>query len=367
MQNDNDTGAIAYVILLIIVLWLLYAYNDKILAIWQFIFVGIGHVVAWIASTDLGAQLVVALKRDPAKIQAIPAYIATLDAAGLKKLDYMGAKQYGDYLHRISTIVIGPALIYFGMKLHKHSSMDSAVYGIYVGVPAIAKQLAKGAGRYWMSEVKDLSKVPLYEGPMSLQAPITPWRFAVMYNLVTTDEFKQVVTFDMQRAISAYEKTLGRRFKSIAELEAGPLGEVWRRVINQLPAKEHKTAGEVVSRGHIYEKTVIISLMLAMGRTQLVDAAPLQAVTRYKDLAMFDAICSVGRRTAFAAGGAIMAQYRYERAIYNSTSKKGALTPDPGVGAIWAARELEEAVRTDPMEMPWCEESDIWKNFDSSY
>lgn len=366
MQNDNDTGFFAVVILILLGLWLLFHYNDKVLLLWQASMVFFGQGAAWLAGTEVGIKLMHALDRDPATIQKIAASVGKLDAAGLKSLDYAGAYKYGDYLHRVTTLVLAPVMIYIGLRLHKHSSMDNSAFGVIVGVPAMAKVLANGAGRGWMREVKDLTKAPLFEGPIAEQAPITPWRLAMMYGIAQVDEYRQLKAFDMERAAKFYEGTLGNLFTSVEALSKGSMGELWQRLLSQIPAGERKSAIDYAVKGHLYEKTVVIALFRGMNKSMIVDPGPLQVI-RYKDLAMFDALFSASRRTSFAAGAGIMGQYRYEVALYNATKPKGAMKPEEKTGAQWGAQWLEEALRTDPFESPWCEGDDVWKNFDPMY
>jgi len=366
MQNDNDTGAFSVLILLLLLGWALFAYSDRILVLWQHSMLFFGRGWSWLADTQLGALLMRGLNRDPALIKQITSGVAVLDGPALKALSYSGAYQYGEYMHRLTTLVVSPLLIFIGIRLHKHASMDADVFGIIKGVPAIAQVLAKGAGRGWMREIKDLSKHPLFEGPINLQAPITPWRLATLYGIANIDDYRQLQAFDMGRAVRVFSKTLGRPFTSVEDLEKGPLGEIWKRLLNQIPPKERPGAIAFALKGHIYEKTIIVALMRGMGQTMIVDPGPLQII-RYKDIAMFDAMCSVGRRTCYASGSGILGQYRYEVSLYNATTQKGAMKPEPEIGAQWAANWLKEALETDPFESPWIETEDIWKEFDPMY
>jgi len=358
-SRDNDLWVL--IILIAGAIFLFWHFTDKILGVWQAIIVPVGNLVAWIASTELGAMVARLLKQDPETLARIPPYIQGLGPEQLKTLGYSGAKRYGDYVHRWTTLVLSPAMIFVGWRLLKHSTQDGAMFGVIVGVPAMARKLATGIGREWMANVKDLTKAAMFEGAIGDQAPITPWRLAELYGLAKVDDNRHLLELDRTRTHQVFLRTLGRRFTSIADLQAGPYGWLWTELMSQIRKDERKSACDYALRGHLYEKTVIIALMRGMIQTMIVNIGPL-APLRHKDLAFYDAVSSVGRRTCYAAACGIMAQYRYEVELLRTA--KGKINPELGKGADWAVDWLEEALVTDPYEQPWFESDDIWLDFE---
>lgn len=361
-SNADDAGAISILLLFLGLLYGLWYYSDRILDVWRDVIVPIAQLWAWVSTTELGASLARTLNRDPAKLQAIPAYLASLSPQQLKAAGYAEAKLYGDYVHRFTSLILGPAMLYVAYRFHQHSKMmDPLMFRVISGIPAITSTIKKMPGREWMNDVIDTSKLPLFEGKIGFQAPITPWRMAEIYKLVEVDERDQVKAFDKERAAAVYAKTLGPKFTTVANLEKGAYGRAWNALMAQIPAADRKAAAQAAIKGHLYEKTVIIALIRQMSRLMIVDYGPLMFM-RYIDIAFFDAICSCGRRTAFAAGCGIMGQFRHEVSMY--LASKGAVQPEEAAGAMWAADWLEEALNTDPMEKPWEESQDIWADFD---
>ncbi len=361
-SNADDAGAISILLLFIALLYGLWYFSDEILNVWRNMLVPVSYAWAWFSATDVGAMLAKALGREPAKLQAIPPYLASLTPEQLKAAGYGEAKKYGDYVHRFTVLIVSPLMLLLAYRFHQHSKMmDPVMFGVISGIPAITKTIKKMPGREWMNDVIDASKMPLFDGKIGFQAPITPWRMATLYGLVTVDEKNQVTAFDKERAAEVYVKTLGPRFKSLADIEKGPYAQAWAALMKQIPSQDRAAAAKAALKGHLYQKTAVIALIRQMSRLMVVDYGPLMFM-RYKDIAFYDAICSCGRRTAFAAGAGIMGQFRHEVSMY--LASKGTVQPEPMSGAMWAADWLEEAVRTDPMEKPWEESQDIWEDFD---
>lgn len=364
MNNSNaeDSGAIAMLLLLLVLIWGIWYYSDHILDAWRSLIIPVAQFWAWVSSTELGGQLSAMLGREPAKLQAIPPYLESLTPEQLKEAGFSEAKKYGDYVHRFTSLIVSPLMLFVAYKFLQHSKMmDPKMFGVIKGIPAITKVIKQMPGREWMRDIADASELPMYEGPIGLQAPITPWRLARLYALVEIDEKGQLASFNSERAADVYRKTLGAEFKGIDVLRKGPYGRAWTALINQVPAKDRDAATKAAIKGHLYEKTVIIALIRQMSRLMVVDYGPLMFM-RYKDVAFFDAIRSCGRRTAFASGAGIMAQFRHEVSMYNAS--KGKVSPEPFAGPLWAADWLEEALNTDPMEEPWAESQEIWDQFD---
>jgi hypothetical protein len=361
-QASDDAGAISIAIAICGAIFLLYFFSDRILSIWQSVIVPIGYGWAWVAGTDFGAQVMALVKRDPQTMIKLPAYLAHLSPEQLKEMGYSEAKRYGDYIHRMTSLLVGPALIYVGFRFLRHSRMDDhTMFGVYMGIPAIVAVIKRFPGREWMQDVVDASKMDMFSGKISLQAPITPWRYAELYGLATTDERGQLVAFDSDKAAAVLQLTLGPRLTTVEALEKGKNGRVWTELMKQIPPSDRKTAAVTATKGHLYEKTAIIGLLRLMSRVMIVDYGPLSFL-RHMDIALFDAVASCGRRTALAAGCGIMGQFRHEVEIF--TAAKGAMKPEPDAGCKWGAAWLEEALITDPYERPWTESDDIWASFD---
>ncbi|HCL3477147.1 TPA: hypothetical protein N2A87_006967, partial [Pseudomonas aeruginosa] len=230
----QESGLIAVAILIALAIFLFWHYADRILGLWQMLIVPVARFVAWFAGTDLGGELAKLLKQDPKILARIPEYVGHLSPEQLKQLGFAGAKRYGDYVHRWTTLVVGPLMIFTGWKLMKHRDQNGAVFGVIEGVPALAKKLSEGSGREWMQQVKDLTKVAMFDGPIGQQAPITPWRWAEIYKLAKTDDQRQLVELDHERTRRTYLKTLGRRFTSIDALQKGPNGWIWTELMKQI-------------------------------------------------------------------------------------------------------------------------------------
>ncbi|HFD3911833.1 TPA: hypothetical protein ACF3SN_007196, partial [Pseudomonas aeruginosa] len=171
-QDSQESGLIAVAILIALAIFLFWHYADRILGLWQMLIVPVARFVAWFAGTDLGGELAKLLKQDPKILARIPEYVGHLSPEQLKQLGFAGAKRYGDYVHRWTTLVVGPLMIFTGWKLMKHRDQNGAVFGVIEGVPALAKKLSEGSGREWMQRVKDLTKVAMFDGPIGQQAPI---------------------------------------------------------------------------------------------------------------------------------------------------------------------------------------------------
>lgn len=361
-SNADDAGAISIFLLFVAMLYGLWYFSDRILDVWRDGIVPIAHAWAWVSTTEVGAALAKFFNRDPAKLQAIPAYLASLTPEQLKAAGYGEAKKYGDYVHRFTALIIAPLMLYTAYRFHQHAKMMNPVmFGVIEGIPAITKTIKKMPGREWMNDVIDASTLPLFEGQIGFQAPITPWRMATLYGLVEVDEKNQVKSFDKERAAAVFAKTLGPTFKTVTDIEKGPYARAWAALMKQVPDGDRAAAAKAAAKGHLYQKTAVIALIRQMSRLMVVDYGPLMFM-RYKDIAFYDAICSCGRRTAFSAGAGIMGQFRHEVSMY--LASKGAVQPEPQAGALWAAGWLEEAVKTDPMEKPWEESQEIWEDFD---
>ncbi|MDC6536513.1 hypothetical protein LN429_15520 [Pseudomonas syringae] len=361
-NGSDDAGAISVLIAFAALIFLLYHFSDRILGIWQWLIVPVSQVWGWLATTEIGQQLMPLFKRDPATVHKIPEYLASLQPAQLKAMGYVEAKRYGDYVHRFTTLIFSPILIYAGYRCFKHSRMqDPQMFRVVVGIPSIVQLIKQMPGREWMNDVVDASKMDLFGGKIALQAPLTPWRMAEIYNLCEVDDKKQLVRFETEKAAAVFNLTLGPLFTTIEALEKGKYGRAWNTLIKQIPPQDREKAAIAATKGHLYEKTVIIGLIRMMGRLMIVEFGPLSFL-RYQDVAFFDAVCSCGRRTSFVAGSGIMGQFRHEVEIYNTS--KGTMKPELDAGGRWAAAWLEEALRKDPYERPWVESDDIWASFD---
>jgi hypothetical protein len=359
---SDDAGAISVAIAVCAAIFLVYFYSDRILSVWQAAIVPVSYCWAWLAKTDPGALLMTWIKRDPEVMAKLPDYLAQLTPQQLKDMGYVEAKRYGDYIHRVTTLIAGPLFIYGGFRFYKHSRMlNPQMFKVYEGVPAITAVIKTFPGREWMSDVVDASRMNLFEGKIGLQAPITPWRFAEIYKLIEVDERNALKSFDKEKAAAVLQQTVGPKFTSIKALETGSYGRIWRTLMAQIPESDRKNAAIAATKGHIYEKTVIIGLLRMMSRVMVVDYGPLTFL-RYQDIAFYDAVCSCGRRVGLVAGSGIMAQFRHEVEVYMAA--KGAMKPEEDAGGRWAADWLEEALKTDPYERPWTESDDIWASFD---
>lgn len=361
-SHADDAGAISIFLLFVGLLYGLWYFSDRILDVWRDVIVPVAHAWAWVSTTEAGASLAKLFHRDPAKLQAIPAYLASLTPEQLKAAGYGEAKKYGDYVHRFTSLLVAPLMLIAAYRFHQHAKMMNPVmFGVISGIPAITRVIKKMPGREWMNEVIDASEKPLFSGEIGFQAPITPWRLATLYGLVELDEKDQVKSFDKERAATVFAKTLGAQFKTLDDIEKGQYAKLWAALMKQVPAADRPAAARAALKGHLYQKTAVIALIRQMSRLMVVDYGPLMFM-RYKDIAFYDAICSCGRRTAFSAGAGIMGQFRHEVSMF--LASKGTVQPEPQAGALWAADWLEEAVRTDPMEKPWEESQEIWDDFD---
>ncbi|MFK4136599.1 hypothetical protein ACI2KR_30675 [Pseudomonas luteola] len=360
--SSEDGGAVSVIIFVIAIIFLIFHFSDRILSIWQHAIVPVAYCWGWLAETPIGQQLMPLLHRDPQVVARIPAYLASLGPEQLKALSYSGAKQYGDYVHRFTSLIVGPALIIIGFRCYRHNRMsDPRMFKVIMGIPAITDVLKSMPGREWMRDVVDASKLPLFSGKIALQAPITPWRMAELYGLYKMDESNKLTAFDRDKACAIYQNTVGRPFTSIEALAKGPYARLWAELMSQLPKEDRESAAKAATKGHLYEKTVIIGLIRMMGQIMIVNYGPLTFM-RYRDIAFYDALCSCGRRVSLAAGAGIMGQFRHEVEVYRAS--KGSIAPTLTAGSEWAADWLEEALRTDPFERPWVETDDIWADFD---
>jgi len=206
---------------------------------------------------------------------------------------------------------------------------------------ALFRYVQRNFGRY-LRRVENALKSDLYTGPHAVAK--TTWRWATENGCLKADD-----SLDEARALAVLRSQLGPPFTRWDALLHGRNGWIAREVLSHLSSPEDQ-AGVIAYaiRGHRYESTVILALLLAARRFGVVPCMAFAGLRRV-NRALWYAIESAGRRLPFIEAAGILAQYEYEMALLSVG--QGRQTPQEG-RVESAIAGVKVALQSELKELP---------------
>ncbi len=257
-----------------------------------------------------------------------------------------------EYIGKVLRWFLAPALLLLAWDVLKYPKRYRQHFA---NGASLFRYVQTNFGKH-LARADNALKADLYAGAHAVAK--TPWQWASENKCVKTDEL-----IDEELAIVAMRKQLGAAFTTWDALLKGERGWIAKDILSFLKTQADKDGVTAyATRGHRYESTVIISLLLATRRFGVVSCM-LFVGLRKKDRALWYALESAGRRVSFVEGAGIMAQYEYEMALINVG--KGKHTPQEG--RVEAALPgLKEALEFEIKEASAQEQTDqgVWAEYD---
>jgi len=243
-----------------------------------------------------------------------------------------------EYLGRVLRWFLAPLLIVlswdalsYSRRYRRHFANGAELF----------RYVQSNFGRY-LARVENALKADLYRGPHAVAK--TEWRWAADNQCLKSDD-----SLDEERALVAFRAQLGPHFTAWEALLKGQRGWIAKEILSWLksPSDRQDVIGYAI-RGHRYESTVLLALLLGARRFGVVPCMAFAGLRR-SDRALWYAIESTGRRLPFYEGAGIVAQYEYEMALL--AVGKGQYSPQEGrVEGVVAG--LKVALETEVKDAP---------------
>lgn len=240
-------------------------------------------------------------------------------------------------------------------------------------------------------QIKRVSEESIYKG--SLRTADSPIQWCERLGVLERDEKNEIMTefsiAQVEIIRSALVKDLGPRFKSLKKLE-NKYQSMIEHIYKLFPSQEIlESAKKHAVDGHLYEYTVLLSLILYARRFGVLASSRFLGL-KEKNRTLWYVIVSSGMNVAYTEAAAVVSQYRYELAIKDINKKRQAerlaikkklklgtinteqahkrlaelkrIPPKPNQ-VRQAIKAIVESLKTDPAELPWKAQG-LWDGFD---
>jgi len=323
--------------------------KPELLRLWQTTAVWHAQVLSRVADNAAGRAFYSVIGVSGDQLDRLGRALSSRDAA-----EFSGhfVWKVSEYLGKILRWFLAPLLILlswdaltYPRRYRRHFSNGAALF----------RYVQTNFGRH-LRRVENALKADLYTGPHAVAK--TEWRWAAENKCLKPDD-----SLDEERALVALKAQLGPEFTTWDALLKGKRGWIAREILGYLKTKSDQDGVTAYAiRGHRYESTVLMALLLAARRFGVVPCMAFAGL-RKVDRSLWYAIESTGRRLPFYEGAGIIAQYEYEMALL--ALGKGEYTPQPGrVEAVIPG--LKGALETEVKETPALAQADqsTWASYD---
>lgn len=323
--------------------------KPDLLRLWQRAAVWHAEVLAQVDDNPVGRAFYSVIGANGDQMGKLGEVLASRDASGFS----------GDLVWKVSEY-IGKVLRWFLAPILILLSWDVLTYPKryrrhFANGAALFRYVQANFGRY-LARVENALKEDLYKGPHAVAK--TEWRWAIENKCVRPDD-----SLDEERAIDALRAQLGTPFTTWDALIKGKNGWIAKEILGFLKSKtDQEGVTAYAIRGHRYESTVLVALLLAARRFGVVGCMTFTGL-RKVDRSMWYALESAGRRLPFFEASGIMAQYEYEMALL--AVGKGQHKPHEG-RVESAIAGLKEALESQVNYAAAPEQADqgVWANYD---
>ena len=323
--------------------------EPRLLAWWSAAAQWQASVLAWIGESLPGRLLYRLIHVDGLQFERLAAALKRADPSAMSKQTIW---QVSDFLGRTARWLLAPVVLTLAYTL--------ATYGdryrrAFPNAMALFTYAQRSYGRFLL-RVRNALHADLYHGQDAVAK--TTWQWCMEQDCLRSGE-----KLDVELGRKGLRSQLGLQFESWDALIAGPNGWIAETILNCLPNRsDRQSVIRYACRGHGYQSTVLMALLLAVRRFGVVGCMQFQGL-RSTDRALWYALESIGRDgVAFVEAAGVLAQYEYEMALLDYTN--GELVPGPGEvdGAIPG---LTEALETEINEQPWLStEEAVWADYD---
>lgn len=346
-NEDNSLAWLMVFIALALLLSYVLAHGEPFFRVWKAFITPQAQVLAWLAGTPPGEWVAQRLGDSRLTLESLA---VTLRDIRPGRLDWQLVRDVSNHIGRYLNLVGLPLMLLFVISAWKQSEGRRGPAMRVRNTQAMRRYLA--GGYPWLHESPDATSAKLWGG--AHPAPLTPHRFADHHGLIINEGL------DTGRALEVYQQSLGRRFTGWETLHNQPYGFVAAAILARAPRKHHAGLLEYAARGHLYDSTVLVSLLLGARRFGVIHNSYFRRL-RQVNRGLYMALSGAGRLVAWAEGSGIMAQYHYEMELL--CIGDGNIPPVEG-RVDEAVKSLAEALETDPSEHPWRLDKELWKNYD---
>jgi hypothetical protein len=332
-----------------IALYLLSIYRPELLRFWQRAAVWHTQVLSLVDDVGPGRAFYNLIGVSGDQMVQLGTKLASIDAALLNKQTVWNVSEY---IGRVLRWFLGPLLILLALDVMNYPKRYRRHFP---NGAALFNYVKTHFGRH-LARADNGLKADLYKGEHAVAK--TPWQWCVEHQCVSANEM-----LDAPKAIAVLRRQLGPLFTTWDALIKGERGWIAKEILGFLKSKADQD-GVIVfaTRGHIYESTVLVALLLGTRRFGVVSCMHFAGLRR-RNRALWYALESAGRRVAFIEGAGILAQYEYEMALHSKG--KGQLSAQEGRVEA-AISGLNEALEFEVKEVTEQEKAStgVWADYD---
>lgn len=332
-----------------IALFLFMTYKPEMLRLWQRVAVWHTEVLSQVDDSSVGSAFYGVIGANGDQMAQLGAKLSRVDATTLSKDTIW---KVSEYIGKVLRWFLAPILILLAWDVIKYPTRYRRRFA---NGAALFQYVKRNFGRY-LARADNGLKADLYKGEYAVAK--TPWQWCVEHQCVSDDE-----QLDEHKAIGVLRQQLGPRFTTWDALMKGERGWIAKEILGFLKSKSDRDGViSFATRGHIYESTVLVALLLATRRFGVVSCMVFAGLRR-TNRALWYALESAGRRVAFVEGAGILAQYEYEMALHHKGKGKVAAQE----GRVEAALSgLREALEFEVKESSEQEKADtgVWADYD---
>jgi hypothetical protein len=338
-----------WIVGLVAVLLLFAAYKPELLRLWKNAAVWHAHTLSKVDGNAAGRAFYSAIGTDGEYLEKLSKGLERVDHRNLTKAQVWAVS---DLIGKTLRWFLAPILLLLAWDMLRYPKRYRRNFPNGV---ALFRYVQKNFGQH-LARADNALNADLYKGDHAVAR--APWQWCIENKCVKADE-----QLDEPKAIEALRKQLGAPFSSWDALLKGKNGWIAKEILGHLKSNSDREGVTTFAiRGHRYESTVLIALLLATRRFGVVSCMVFSGL-RKTDRALWYAIESAGRRVAFVEGAGIMAQYEYEMALINIG--KGKHTPQEGrvEAALTGLKEsLELEVKETRTDAP--SDASVWASYD---
>jgi len=323
--------------------------RPHLLSLWQVAAVWHAETLSRVDHSAIGHAFYSAIGASGDHLGKLGQALASRDSSGFS----------GDLVWRVSEYIgkvlrwfLAPPLILLAWDVLSYPRRYRRHFGNGAG---LFRYVQATFGRY-LARVENAINADLYQGPHAVAK--TEWRWATENKCVRPDD-----SLDEERALVALRSQLGTLFTTWNALIKGKNGWIAREILGYLGSNSDREGVIAYAvRGHRYESTVLVALLLAARRFGVVPCMTFAGLRKI-DRPLWYALESAGRRLAFVEAAGIMAQYEHEMALL--AAGKGEHRPHEGqVQAAIAG--LKSALETEAKDQSSRALADrgVWANYD---
>ena len=229
--------------------FLLSIFKPELLKLWQRCAVWHANVLSDIGDNGLMRGFYQKIGTSSESLARLAHQLAKHDATSFTKETVW---KVSEYIGKILRWFIAPALAVIAWDMLSYPKRYRRHFANGV---ALFRYVQTNFGRY-LARAENALKSDLYAGPHAVAK--TPWQWVSANKCVKADE-----ALDEARALEALRGQLGPKFTTWAALVKGPRGWIATEILNYLSVKSDRDGVKAFAiRGHAYESTVLVALLL---------------------------------------------------------------------------------------------------------